>query len=301
MFTTVSGDSFVTRPSRITVNIGARGDFVISPDGSRVAVLTAQNVTVYDVTTEQALFSFRLPYEKHYGFYPYFISPNLIRVYVAANRGGAADASSNFLIYEADVNGRKVVQTGTFDARVFAYDRSDQTLLAMTLAPRTFSVLDARSGATLMQVPESPNRLTAGKVGARVVVVSPGRTGSVMSVYTTHGQQLGQFPLPAASAIRLGSAVSADEMVVGISEGNEDDGAKSQIALVNLQTGSLRRTNLFGVPAVRSTPFGVRELAAPGSISARLIETFRGQVVRLDPATGKGDLTFGSTRFRELD
>lgn len=141
----------LTRPDAEPVATGiitVTAPFVLSDDGSRVAIAESQNLSVHDLKTGRLLVSARVfadSTSRHF----YFASPNVVRTIQSPQRRTAKEKVTPVLV-ELDVARRVITKTGVVEPleTPFAVASPDGTKLIFR---RNGLLVDARTGATLAQ------------------------------------------------------------------------------------------------------------------------------------------------------
>jgi ABC-type transport system involved in multi-copper enzyme maturation permease subunit len=124
-------------PQVIATGIPSSGNFVLSDNGSRAALVRERLVTVYDLTTLTSLGSARLSDARYVR--PMFVTNDLVRIYASGNETR---------IIEFDVVNKSLRQTGVLPAEYFRFNRDRTRALAFWKRPNA-EIYDARTGALL--------------------------------------------------------------------------------------------------------------------------------------------------------
>ncbi|MGZ8798141.1 MAG: ABC transporter permease, partial [Thermoanaerobaculia bacterium] len=106
---------------------------VVSDDLRRVAILSSDLLSVYDLQSNALLGSVRIPYSS--GVTLYFVSPDVVRVYASSQPAMAAVVRRELRILEFSVAKRQLQQTGQFTTTaqtLFSRASADGSLLVLT-------------------------------------------------------------------------------------------------------------------------------------------------------------------------
>lgn len=104
------------KPEPTHITVGAGAEFTFSDDGSRIAVIDSEyNVTVYETASKKALGSARIPNAAHSLRRLFFVTPDVVRIYVQSSQYPTIKVSDHRIsIYQFDLRTRSLAQTGQF-------------------------------------------------------------------------------------------------------------------------------------------------------------------------------------------
>jgi hypothetical protein len=149
-------------PEATRISAARSSDYVFSDDGSRLAVIEMDGiVTVYDVASKRALVSAKVPAGEHVSRRAFFVTPDVIRVYMTAPQNATMKPEEHTIdIYELDVATRALQHTGSYRAvtKILAFTVSGDGNRALVVerddlgVSRSF-VIDARSAQVVAPVP----------------------------------------------------------------------------------------------------------------------------------------------------
>jgi hypothetical protein len=146
--------------TRIPVTRGVA--YTFSDDASRIALIDSDGLTtVYDVASKNALVSAKVPVSSTNMRRLFFVSPDLLRVYVQTPQYGAVKSTAFTVeIYEVNVVTRALAHTGTYRCMTknFGIAVSSDGTRALTVerednGPGRANVIDARTGQLIAQAP----------------------------------------------------------------------------------------------------------------------------------------------------
>ena len=279
---------------------------ILSKDGRRIATAEGAVVTVYDLASERALASARIPGTLHTvrGFFRPGHSDRL-RLY--ASRFSLS--SPRLDIYELDTRTKTWTKTGAVgdlpDWFSFVVDRSGDRLLIKAGSGGGLRLHDARTGAPLaLLLPPGasagawPRFLADGRIvfassneraaprsalEARLARVS----GARLHVCDSDGAPLRTIEFPSATRILLGAEAAPGRLVIGSRKGVSDPLVHA-LSLADLDSGDVRRIGEELYPAGAGASYYASQanlVAAPGGLATRLYFS-KNSLVALDPLSG---------------
>ena len=256
-------------------------DFAFSPDGTRIAIASAQTIAVQDVASQRILAS--VP--RGGGAFTigiYFATPDVVRVHQAHH------GSAQMEIYELDIPSKKFEKTGevTSDRTYMnAHVSSDGSRIYM---PRSGIVADARTGAIVTKLPlVTPSHVGTAILSDGTIAITKGAKGAsqvMLSLFAADGTLKHQVALPG----RLGwiaGEVDGGKLVVMNNEGqNGTSGRGFHMYVVDTARGTIERTmNDVRGPAPN---FGSPRLARFRANAKLAAVNAEGRLVTWNPATG---------------
>jgi DNA-binding beta-propeller fold protein YncE len=104
------------KPEATHITAGRGSEFTFSDDGSRIAVIDSEcNVTAYETASKKALGSARIPNAAHTRRRLFFVTPDLVRLYIQGPQYPPMKKSDQRIdIYQFDLRTRSLAQTGQF-------------------------------------------------------------------------------------------------------------------------------------------------------------------------------------------
>lgn len=181
--------------------------FALTDDGSRLAVATHEDVRVYDTHSGAILAATRMDGQKVARLY--FASPSVVRIH-----GDGA-------IRELDVAHKAVTQTG-----VDAADAKWMTIsgdATRAYLPQPSRIIDARTGATIADLPAHPFEIYAAAMmndGRVAVVEGRGLEQKTLRVFDRDGRELRSIALPVLGRSAVRAQLGDRKIIVGGSAGS---------------------------------------------------------------------------------
>jgi hypothetical protein len=264
--------------------------FVLSFDGSRLATLEEDLLSVHDLVGGATLVSARVQADRT-SLRGLFDGNDRFRVY---RQPEAGDRKTHLEIFELDVAGKALTKTGELEREsaslYFVWNATGDRLLTL---PEGWLV-DGRSGAILGRLAPETTEAVRG-VGFladdRPVVAESSSLGARMRVFRPDGAPEKTIPLPPGRALFLGGEVAPAQVVVAIGEG-----PTYSSHLVDVDRGTVRRLADGLFPAARLNGSYPNQIApGVGSEATRLFIARGFVLVKLDPATGAQTVLLGSS------
>jgi ABC-type transport system involved in multi-copper enzyme maturation permease subunit len=267
--------------------------FVLSTDGSRLAILEEGMLSVYELADERLLKAVRLPEQLHRGSI-FFDSPWALRI--LARTGG--DDVHSLLIAEVDTTSGDVALTGEIkelpEESWFVADSGLDHLVMWTrskaLEHRVYSVYDGRNGALIEGLGGAGFRsfLSDG----RMVVLQRDNDGrATLEVRRVGEEDRLVHELVAGEDARISGEAVPGGVVITRFEDPSDRTQGKYFELLDVDTGETRviGEHLRGsLPWVRWLQGGTRGILWYGNqpATSRLFVDQTGALVRWDPDTG---------------
>lgn len=279
------GDGTETRETKIFATPQV-SDLAISPDGSRVALLSGRMLTVFDLRDERALGSVQLPLTSHRSMKPRirFASPQVVRIFL---RSGDRE----LVIFEFATDRRLLERTGSITTEqdmIFAATGSEPVLVRQK-DPGRESMHDPRTGELLYKLPVPGGGMRAVLSDGRLAILRVAQGRASVQVFSTSGQAGAPIDLGAANNVRLGSEIDPGKLLVSISSADvnqpEDFHRNNQLLQVDVDAGEIRKLADNLVP-LRYLWWG-EGLPTPGSIGTRIFQSEDQGLVFFDPKTGR--------------
>ena len=265
---------------------------IFSRDSTRLAVIVADRITVWNTLTGAMLVSAKSSsplWEQARGFTcATFAGPDILRVY-RVRLSPDASMKSVIDILELDVARRRLGQTGTAGpfARTFPIltDAARERLLVRD-GPESVALLDARTGAILRTISgagaisRSADFLSDGRIA---LFESPGGQGRVV-VLSRDGDREKEIPIgPAERAYILGER-PAGSLVIAAGSRNELIEYAGRVLVIDLARDAVVRWGDRLSPAAPYARFLVGDpgdIPAPDSLATRLFFDRRRALVEL--------------------
>lgn len=191
----------------------------LSPDGSRLAAVDEQRVTVNEIATGRLLASVALPAHFGFGWQARFVARDRVRIFIHAS--GSEAENPTLRIFELDVTGRRMTVLATTSEASFMHQVSPdgERILSPRHGRAGYALLDARSGR-LMATLGQPGRQTFAHflAGGGIVAVDRGAGPRELRVFDANGLPVsGPWRLPGGDVpLRLGGEPAAGRLVVAI-------------------------------------------------------------------------------------
>jgi hypothetical protein len=270
---------------------------ILDAHGSRALVIGADGVSVVDLRTGRVLLSARIA---EYTSFPraFFLDSQRVRLYWIAKGD-----SVRIDIFELDIAARRLVRTGSITGLkgwpLLATDRDGQRLACNEFEAKRLRLFDARSGEYLATLTEGasfagPARFLSD--GRMVALMHGDGKERHLEVFSPDGKPLREIGIPGGlltakqRSTALGGEVSPGTLAFATGENG-----KTPAYLVSVDTGSIRSLDLKGRPVYRWAAFfgPPNAVPTPGSPTTTLFQADSGELVRIDPATGKQTLLLG--------
>ena len=256
--------------------------FVLSEDGTRLAIWEAGILTIYDLAQQRALASARIPSGDRQSLDGTFSSPDVFRIYRADDR--------SIDLLQLDVRARSLATLGRIEIadglRFFLADAQGDRIL--TLGSRTLDVrLFAANGAPIATLADAPaeSRWPAFLPDGRIVLSERSSGNRRLRVFGSDGREGAAVPLPPASSISLGGEVAPGVLCLGVLDAE----FRPSAWLADLNAGTARKVadDLRPVTSPRAIP-------DVGSEATKLFYGPRNEsLVRFDPLTGERKVLLG--------
>lgn len=258
--------------------------FDISPDGSLVAALWRDRVTVDDLRTGRMLVSQTLPEDVEYDDRLLFAGPRHLRIF--RSEGIAVPGRPpvwRLTILSLEIATRRISPVASLDVAgpEGSFDLSpDGTHALLSRPPLQEPLLaDLRTGRTVA-LPFSRDPLAARFLpDGRVALAETDGERVILRLLSPEGAEQLRVSLP-GDRLLIGGQPAPGLLAVGTWRGFYTKYKMWTSWLVDLQTGRVRKVGHNLLP----TTLGPRE---PGSLPSRMFYRGRGDLLLFDPATGK--------------
>ncbi len=256
--------------------------FVLSSDGTRLAIWEDGTLTVYDLEQQRALASARIPSGDRQSLGGTFSSLDLFRVYRTDDR--------SIDLWQLDVRARSLATLARIETtdglRFFLADVHGDRIL--TLGSRNLDVrLFAATGVPIATLADAPAevRWPAFLPDGRIVLSERSSGSWRLRVFGSDGREGAAVPLPPSSSISLGGEVAPGVLCLGVT----DAASRASAWLADLNAGTVRKVADDLRPA--TTPRAIADL---GSDATKLFYGPRNEsLVRFDPLTGERRVILG--------
>jgi len=144
------------------INVTRGGVYTFSDDGTRIALIDSEGIlSVHDLASKKALVSAKIPVKGANRRRFFFVSPDVVRVYVQTPQYGSLKlAEFSVEIYEVDLRTRALTHTGTYrcTTKNFGITVSADGTRALTVERddtgiSRANVIDARTGQLIAPAP----------------------------------------------------------------------------------------------------------------------------------------------------
>ncbi len=264
------------------------GRIALSPDGSRVAAAQEKTLGLYDLSSGRLLGSIALDDDERFSRFV-FIDRDRLRLYRIPSAARAGESLGAIEVSEYDPAARRIRSSTIANVhRPFALtfeDRSGRLLIwEKGSALSLFDVTHGRLIAVLGNFGWDAASRTFLADGRIAVGETSGGAGRV-HLFSGEGQAQKVFEIGPAGLIFLGGEVSPGVLAGALGPTPYVPGASDSF-LLDLRDGRLTRV------AGRLEPVAARlrwrlSRPEPGSVAARLFFDSNGELLLLDPATGK--------------
>lgn len=276
----------LTRPDAKPVPTGIHArfaEFVLSEDGSRVAIAEDENLSVHDLKTGRLLASARI-FERNATTQFFFVSPNVVRT-IQTPRTSVKSKKSPVLM-EFDVRQRRVTKTGVVEPveTAIAVATPDGSKL---LFRKEGLLVDGRTGATLGRFGPSGGGLMILRDGTVLTTSGFGTPGRV----TIHRPAAApvDIPLPGMTYAYVRGEIAPGKVVVqaGSSWVSGNNAVQARVFIIDTATAVVERVDdktrapLMAWPSADPRPLPIdtgRPLAAFNEA---------GKLVMWNPLTGE--------------
>lgn len=266
----------------------------LSPDGSRLALIAANNLAIHDVSTGAIVASVLLPGEMGRGRI-FFDSPTSVRLYWPFVSG----PSTNAALLRFDLATKKLEETGSVD-----YGEAKSTYLRISPAGDRLLLTSASAGtwlldgltgqriASLAQPDETSSARSQFLSDGRIAVGRLDGGGASLQLFSRAGQPESTIPIGPATSFRIGGELAPGRLVVSLSprEAPQERWRYGRISVVDLAKGTAAQVADDLALGVLTVHLGIPSdlpWCTPGSLGTRLLRSRGDRLFVLDPATGR--------------
>ena len=268
---------------------------IVSGDGSRVAAVSGRLLSVYDVDSGRALVSVQVR-EKDDAISGTFVTPDVVRI--LRIQDGNSPGRSHAEVLELDVISKRISVVGHDDDDLagFSLQRgpSGADLLINEGLGAHVTLRDARTLAVKAVLRHgNPIPLAAAFLSdGTVVFAASDKSSSWAELFSREGRSIARVSLGAPGRARLGGEPGEGLLIVVVTADESAPGrSPRRVLLIDWKQGSAREI-ARGLEPVVGWWRDARP-ASPGSELARAFVSEKGELVRLDPATGERRVLLG--------
>jgi hypothetical protein len=274
-------------PVRTSVSYQERPrTFAVSPDGSRVAALWSNRVTVDDLRTGRMLVSQALPDDLEFNDRLRFVSPGHLWIFRSAEtKETGGPPVWRLTALDLEIETRRITLGNTIETtgRNWGFNLSPDGSHALLYRypVREIRLADLRTGSTrtLAASGARPYEVRFLSDG-RLTLAELDKQRIILRLLSPEGANQLEVSLP-GSRLLVGGQPSPDLLAVAtVKAGSFKEFAAWTSWLVDLRTAKVRKIDQGLLPTI----LGPRE---PGSLPSRMFYRGRGDLLLFDPATGK--------------
>jgi len=274
-------------PVRTSVSYQERPrTFAVSPDGSRVAALWPDRVTVDDLRTGRMLVSQALPDSLEFNDRLRFVSPGHLWIFRSAEtKEPGGPPIWRLTALDLEIATRRITQRATIETtgRNWGFNLSPDGAHALLYRypVRELRLADLRTGSmrTLAASGAGPYEATFLSDG-RLTLAELDKERIILRLLSPEGANQLEVSLP-GSRLLVGGQPSPDLLAVATTKARSfREYAAWTSWLIDLRTAQVRKIDQGLMPTI----LGPRE---PGSLASRMFYRGRGDLLLFDPATGK--------------
>ena len=293
------------RTVRVPVHVSGMTFLSISADGTRVALLQPNLVTLYTLPEGEFVGGTSLRAPDQIPLEVQFLSSDVVRIYISHDKKGPV-FSRDLEILEFDAAARILVTTGKIGGVSGVVISSDPSIQALiTRRPMEeggqVSLWDARTGeakkSPLLPGPMGWPRFLAD--GRMVAMTMQEHENARLHTFTPEGAEIRAIDLP-GKWVRLGAEYAPGRLVVAVYQASANSFEQWSLYLVDLESGEVRRRADGLVPLDywdwRLTIF-VLASSLPGGRQRNLYSSADAALVEFDPVTGTHRTLIGPTHF----
>lgn len=255
----------------------------VSPDGTRVAALLNDRVTVDDLAAGRLLAS--LPMSFDYGDRALFMDNRRVRIF-QSSRELAPDSLTEIwqlAVLDFDLATRRLRRVARLSSMGQPWSTRNGNLVFLRRSASEVELRDLGTGKTIVTAPRGPLGMEEILADGRIVLVArdSSRQRVALRVLDRDGAELSRATFVAGSLI-VGGQPLPGSLVVATSRWRSTDRSPQLWTawLVELATGRVRKIGPGLIPvALRA--------AGPQSAASRLFSTGNGGLVLVDPVTGR--------------
>ena len=254
----------------------------LSPDGTRVAALLNDRLTVDDLAAGRLLAS--LPMSFDYGDRALFMDNRRIRIFQTSRElaPGSLDELWRLVVLDFDLATRRLRQVARLSSVRQPWSTRSGDLVFLRRSASEVEIMDLGTGKVLVTVPERPLGVEEILADGKMVLVArdSSRQRVTLRVLGRDGAELSRATF-AAGSLMVGGQPLPGALVVATSPGRMSWTPQLWTSwLVELATGRVRKIGPGLMPVTLRA-------AGPRSVASRLFSTGDGGLVLVDPVTGR--------------
>ena len=212
------------KPFATGIQLGRSTEFSLSDDGSRAVVIDGdQNATVYELASKRALFSAKLPVSGSVNRRPFFLTNDLVRIYVETSPRSSPSVKERTIdAFELDAKTRTMQHTGNYHAlsRVLGLLVSAdgrQALVNEREQPGSGEafLVDGRTLQKIVAIPAaSMSHMTLLADGSVASVWTTDADHSWLNIYAADGAQKQHLDLGSSPHVFIGGELTDKRLLV---------------------------------------------------------------------------------------
>lgn len=267
------------RPRSTGISYGRA--FSLSPDGSRLALLRPESLSVHEVGTERLIASVRSDTAPANAVAMFFVNNDVIRIYQWPHR------SAKMEIFELDVRTKSLAKTGQVTSDLGFNDVRASADASRILVTRSGLVADGRTGAPIVQLPVRTNGRYHSAIMSDGTIAMIRRDGeqTKLFLFAADGTPRRQIVLPTYTQLVVGETDGNKLIVIGADKPIQDSARKRMTFVIDTARGTIERTltGLRGPLPVDGDP----RLAHYGASERLVAQKDDGRLVTWNAQTGE--------------
>lgn len=274
-------DHPIVKPLRVTLKPQSGFGPALSADGSRMALVDNETLSIYDTSTGKSLGSVAVRKEGAAWAYSSlrFFGNDLVRLHRLLP-DATSPARRVTLIHEFDLSSRKLTEVARFAGYRGAPNSTRDRMLVFTPWTTGHALTD-RAGATIsdLSFEGEETQLATWLSDDRIAVVTRGeKNAHHLRILDSTGAEQVAIDLGAATRVGLGGEAAAGKLVATLDSGNNP-----RLVLIDLEKGTIRNV----ADGLRPAVWEQARSSAPGGIGSRVYRTKGDGLIYLDPLTGE--------------
>jgi len=275
-------DHPVVKPLRITLKPQSGFGPAMSPDGSRMALIDDETLSIYDTSTGRSVASVALRREGKSWAYSWmgFYGNDVVRLHRLLP-DATSPARRVTLVNEFDIRSRQLTEVARFPGYRGIPSSTRDRMLVFTPWTKGHALTD-RFGTTInaLSFDGEQTHYALWLSDDRIAVVTEKEEDHHrLRILDSNGTERTAIDFGTATRVVLGSEAAANQLIATIDSGNNP-----RLVLVDLTSGSIREIADGLRPAI---PWWSSRSVEPGTIASRVYRTRGDALVYLDPLTGE--------------